>query len=160
MRSVRLSIQWHSLVAAAFAAWLWPNDAQAASCSFTSVIGANFGTYQVFDVTPLDSTGSITVLCSGVLPTDLITIEIDGGSSSNPANRYMLNGLISLNYNLYLDPSRMLIWGNGANGTSVLGPLAIADQTPTTWTVYGRISPMQNVSAGNYSDTVMVTVQF
>ena len=151
---------WMIAAAAVLATWLLPMSAQAASCSFTTVIGVSFGTYHVFDGSPVDSTGSITLYCSGVQPTDLFTIEIGGGNSSNPASRYLLNGAVQLGYNLYLDPSRSVIWGNGAGGTSVLGPVSLDDQTPTTWTVYGRIPAMQNVSAGSYSDSVMVTVQF
>jgi spore coat protein U-like protein len=160
MNKRRFSLKWGTLVAAAFATWLIPNSARAASCSFTSIVGVNFGTYQVFDTSPLDSTGSITLYCTGVQPMDLFTIEIGPGSSGSASSRYMLNGSVMLNYNLYLDASRSVIWGDGSGGTSALGPLSVADQTPTTWTVYGRIPATQNVSAGNYSDTVLVTVQF
>lgn len=149
-----------TFAAAAFVTGLLSQNAQAASCSFTSVIGVNFGTYHVFDSSPLDSTGSITLYCTGVQAMDLFTIELGAGVSGNAANRQMLDGSLVVDYNLYLDASRAVIWGNGANGTSVLGPLSVADQTPTTWTVYGRMPAMQNVSAGNYSDSVMVTVQF
>lgn len=160
MNKRRFSLQWTTLVATAFATWLLPNSAHAASCSFTTIVGVNFGTYQVFNASPLDSTGSITLYCTGVQPMDLFTIELGPGASGNASNRYMLNGAVMLNYNLYLDAPRSTIWGNGSNGTTALGPLSIDDQTPTTWTVYGRIPAMQNVPAGNYSDTVLVTVQF
>lgn len=153
-------VKWATLAAAASVTGLMASNAQAASCSFTSVIGVNFGTYEVFDTMPLDSTGSMTLYCSGVQPMDLFTIDLGAGSSGNAANRYMLNGASTLNYNLYLDPTHSAIWGNGSNGTSVLGPLSVADQTPTTWTVYGRIPALQNVVAGNYSDTIVITVQF
>lgn len=135
-------------------------EAHAISCSFSSVTGVSFGSYDVFDAMALDSTGTITVLCTGVTMGDLITIEIGPGNASSAANRYMLNGATTLDYNLYVDASRTSIWGNGSNGTVVQGPLSIADSTPTAFTVYGRIPAQQNVSAGSYSDTVVVTVQF
>ncbi len=159
MKLRRFYLPW-TTAAAALATWLIPTNAQAITCSFTGTTGVNFGAYNVFDASPLDSTGSVTLYCSSVQPTDLVTIELGGGNSSNPASRYLLSGAVTLNYNLYLDPSRSVIWGNGSMGTSVLGPQSIADMTPTTWTVYGRIPAMQNVAAGSYSDTILVTVQF
>lgn len=156
----RLLLKLASIVVLAPMTWLLPSNAQAASCSFTSVVGVDFGAYEVFDTIPLDSTGSITLYCTGVLPADLFTIELGPGYSGNVGNRHMLNGSVVLGYNLYWDATRTVVWGNGTNGTSALGPLSISDQTPTTWTVYGRVPAMQNVSAGDYSDTIVVTVQF
>lgn len=156
----RFFTQWPTLVVVGFSALLWPSNARATSCSFTSVIGVNFGSYEVFATGANDSTGSITLYCSGVQPTDSFIIELGGGSSGSVADRQMVSGSLVLGYNLYLDATRTVIWGNGTNGTSSLGPLSIADQTPTTWTVYGRIPALQNVSAGSYSDTIVVTVQF
>lgn len=146
--------------AVAFATWLASSDGHAASCSFSSVIGVAFGTYDVFASTALDSTGSMTIVCSGLQPMDLITIDIGFGSGAVGTTRYMLNGMHALEYNLFADASRTLIWGNGSNGTVVQGPLSIANDTPTTWTVYGRIPAQQNVAVGSYSDSVLITVQF
>jgi spore coat protein U-like protein len=135
------------------------SHAQAGSCSISSVSGVSFGSYDVFDSMPRDSTGSVTVLCSG-LGSGLISIELSSGNGATAANRYMLNGSTTLDYNLYVDSSHMSIWGDGLNGTVVQGPLSIADLVPTTWTVYGRIPAQQNVPAGSYTDSITVTVQF
>lgn len=146
--------------AVAFATWFAASNAHAASCSFSSVIGVAFGTYDVFDASALDSTGSITIVCSGLQPMDLITIELGYGSGAVGTQRNMLNGLNTLGYDLFVDASRTLLWGDGSNGTVVQGPLSIANDTPTTWTVYGRIPAQQNVAVGSYSDSILVTVQF
>lgn len=148
------------LVVGAIATGFISANAQAASCSFSSVIGVAFGTYDVFDPIARDSTGSITISCTGLLPPDLVTIELGFGLAPVGANRYMLNGTTALGYNLYVDAARTMIWGNGSNGTVTQGPLSIANDTPTAFTVYGRMPALQNVSTGNYADTITVTVQF
>lgn len=146
--------------AVALATWLACSNADAATCSFSSVIGVAFGTYDVFESTALDSTGSITIVCSGLQPMDLITVDLGYGSGAVGTSRHMLNGMNTLGYDLFVDASRTMLWGDGSNGTVVLGPLSIANDTPTTWTVYGRIPAQQNVSVGSYSDSILVTVQF
>lgn len=144
----------------ALATWLASSNADAATCSFSSVIGVAFGTYDVFESTALDSTGSITIVCSGLQPMDLITVDLGYGSGAVGTSRHMLNGMNTLGYDLFVDASRTMLWGDGSNGTVVLGPLSIANDTPTTWTVYGRIPAQQNVAVGSYSDSILVTVQF
>lgn len=70
----------------------------------------------------------------------------------------MLKGSEPLNYNLYLDSARTTIWGNGTSGTSFITTSpAVANNDLT---VYGRTLLGQNVSAGIYSDSVTVTVEW
>lgn len=61
-----------------------------------------------------------------------------------------------LSYNLYIDPTRLLVWGDGSGLTTTVTNLALsADHT-----VYGRIPAQQNVTAGSYADLIVVTVTF
>lgn len=125
-------------------------DASAA-CSL-SVQGVNFGSYDVFNVTPTDSTGNIDVACT-VRTNFTVTLGTGAGTYSSRQARY---GARSLHYNLFRNAARTRIWGDGTAGTVVQS----ANARVRNFTVYGRIPAQQNVYAGNYSDNVIVTVIF
>ena len=136
------------------------STASAMSCSFTSTVGVAFGSYDVFDDQPLDSTGSLTFECSGVVASDRIQIEISAGGSGSFLLRKMSQGLQTIGYNLFTNASRTSVWGDGSSGSSRYGPVLPADGEPSTVPIYGRIAPRQNVRVGSYSDDVIVTVVF
>jgi spore coat protein U-like protein len=62
-----------------------------------------------------------------------------------------------LSYNLY-STSFSTIWGDIASNSSVTG--FVNKDKPLDVTIYGRIPPRQNVSAGSYSDIITVTIDF
>jgi spore coat protein U-like protein len=123
-----------------------------------------FGNYNVFTTSALDSTGTVRYDCNPAAVN--ISIALSRGASSNFAPRRLTNGTESLNYNLYLDASRTQVWGDGTLGTAVLSVANPANTNPGNTsravdaTVYGRIPALQDVSAGAYTDTVVVTVNF
>jgi spore coat protein U-like protein len=127
-------------------------------CSFNSTVGVSFGAYRLFDVPPNDSTGSITYTCVSLLSP--ITIDLSKGSAPTYVPRQMRKGIDTLNYNLYLDASRVSIWGDGTGGSSRYGPVSPPLVTPVTVTIYGRVPAGQNVRIGSYTDTVTVTINF
>jgi spore coat protein U-like protein len=138
---------------AIFAATLAITAQQAwgAQCSL-SAQGVEFGSYDVFSNTSLDSTGNIAVTCD-VDTAYSIALSPGGGSY---ASRSMLNGSHVLNYNLYADAARATIWGDGTSGTSTVS----GSGTTANHTVYGRVSARQNAYVGSYSDSITVTVNF
>ena len=131
--------------------------AEAASCT-VSTSSVNFGTYNVFDTTPNDSTGTLTLTCNGGARN--VAIAISKGASPTFATRFMDMGLELLLYNLYQDASRTVIWGDGGGGSQ----MQIVDNPPNNkdvpMTIFARIAAGQDVSAGSYSDAVTVTVQY
>jgi spore coat protein U-like protein len=129
------------------------------ACSFNSTVGVSFGAYRFFDATPTDSTGSITYTC--LLQFSPITIHLSKGSAPTYVPRQMRQGTDTLDYNLYLDASRVSIWGDGTGGSSRYGPISPPLLgAPVTVTIYGRIPASQNVRIGSYTDTVTVTINF
>lgn len=126
------------------------------SCTITAV-GVSFGTYNVFSASPLDSTGSVSYACQGIKNPDRITIDLSRGGASTFARR-MLKGAEPLTYNLYLDAGHATVWGDGTTGTSRYGP--VQPLSSDTLTIFGRIPAGQDGSAGAYSDTVIVTINF
>src|SRR5919108_3857248 len=147
-----------SLAGVALAVWLAVPQPSAAigECSFNSVVGVNFGPYDVFNPSPTDSTGSITYTCISLLAP--ITIDLSKGSGSGYSPRRMHRGGDSLSYNLYLDASRVTVWGDGTGGSSRYGPVTPPLASPVTVTIYGRMPARQNARVGSYTDTIMVTI--
>jgi spore coat protein U-like protein len=64
-----------------------------------------------------------------------------------------------LDYNLYLDAARTIVWGDGTNGTATYTATPIDGQVVSI-PVYGRIPPRQNVAAGSYGATIRVQLLF
>jgi len=77
----------------------------------------------------------------------------------------MKSGTNTLSYNLYFDAAFTQIRGDGTGGSQVGGgtltltPSSRTQSVPAS-TIYGRIPAGQDVAAGNYSDTIIVTVTY
>ena len=119
-----------------------------------NVTGVNFGSYDVFSNTPLDSTGNIDVNCpSGVG----YSIELSEGGGTH-TQRVMGSGAHRLNYNLYTAANGAVVWGDATSGTVTVNGTGIG--VNVNHAVYGRIPALQNVHAGSYSDIIIVELTF
>lgn len=113
-----------------------------------------------------DSTGSVRVNCGGLAGL-LIPYRIDlstGGGASYSARR-MSSGANTLAYNLYSDPTRSTVWGNGIGGSASVNAAVLLDvlglSPLQTHTVYGRIPSGQTSAVpGSYADTITVTITY
>ena len=141
------------------AATLPASRAGAATCGFTAIAGLSFGAYDVFGPN-VDTAGTIIYTCTGVLPGDnvVITLSIGGAPTYNP--RQMQSGANRLDYNAYLDASRVLIWGDGTGPTSIYGPVVPPEGVPVNVPMFGRIPSGQDVAVGAYTDSVVITMIF
>ena len=63
------------------------------------------------------------------------------------------------NYNLYLNAACTQVWGNGTSGT-VTHSAFTTILFPTAVPIYARLFPLQNVTVGCYSDSVVATIVF
>ena len=137
---------------------------QAASCS-VSAMPVPFGTYDPTLASPNDSSGEITVSCTGVLETVNYTVNLSKGNSTD-YTRFLKVGAHQLNYNLYTMSTRQAnqIWGDNTGGSvRQSGTFTfIIIVTPTTqtakFTVFGRIPAGQDVAPGTYGDSIVVSV--
>jgi spore coat protein U-like protein len=150
------------MVLGALAASIWlydpmPAAAQAGSCTI-SVTSVAFGSYNVFTSTAIDSAGTVTYRCNSTAAN--ISIALSKGSSSSFSPRTLRKGGETLNYNLYRNAARTNIWGDGTGGTSVYTRANPPNNSNVNLTIYGRIPALQDVSAGNYSDTVSAVINF
>jgi spore coat protein U domain-containing protein, fimbrial subunit CupE1/2/3/6 len=144
-------------------------DAAAATDCSVSAVGVAFGTYDTLASVPNDSTGSVTVICtylSGGAGQVTYNAKLSTGSSGTYASRRLRAGAMSLNYNLFTDTARSVVWGDGLAGTSVasgsftVGPGVGNGSRQDVRPVYGRIPARQDVLDGAYSDTIIVTLEF
>jgi spore coat protein U-like protein len=128
------------------------------NCTISTVALA-FGSYDPVVAnasTNLDGTGTVSVACT---KGSTATIGLGGGANASGTTRRMGDGASNfLTYELYQDSNRSTVWGN--SGTDLLSPVAAPSKAARNFTVYGRVASDQDVPAGNYSDTVVATVNF
>jgi len=103
-----------------------------------------------------DASGSLTVQCNSTLP---YAVSLSGGNAgaTDPTQRQMAGGTASIVYGLYSDSARSLPWGSTA-GTNTVS--ATGTGSSQILPVYGRIGPQTAPPPGNYSDTIVVTVNY
>jgi spore coat protein U-like protein len=136
---------------------LFASDASAQSCTI-SATSVNFGNYNVFDGSPLDSTGTISYRCNAQASN--ITVALTRGGSSTFSPRRMFKGVEVLTYNLFRNAARTNVWGDGTSGTAVYSRANPPNNSNVNLTVYGRVPAGQDVSAGTFSDTVTAVINF
>ena len=128
------------------------------NCTITTTPVA-FGSYDpvVVNATkPRDGEGTVSVTCTKGA---VAKIGLNTGSNAQGPTRRMVAGAEEyLGYELYRDTGHATIWGD-TTGT-VLNIPAAPNRDPRDFTVYGRVPGAQDASVGNYTDTVVATVNF
>jgi spore coat protein U-like protein len=123
----------------------------AKSCTIVTA-PVSFGAYSPLSGSVKDANGSVTITCTKGAGT---SIELGQGLNSN---RTMSDGSGNfLTYELHQGSVTGATWA-AAPDQLVSG--AAPDMLPRPFTVYGRIPANQVVPDGNYSDTVIATVNF
>jgi spore coat protein U-like protein len=123
------------------------------NCTITTA-GVAFGAYDPVSAnasTDLDSTGSVTVTCTRGAG---ISIALGLGNNASGAVRRMTDGVADfMTYELYSDNGRTTVWGT-------YNIAAAPNLTPRVYTVYGRVPAGQDVAIGNYTDTVVASINY
>jgi len=140
-----------------------PSWALLQSCDVTAT-SLPFGVYDPTSPSPLNATGTITVNCSVALIGLLAswTLTLSPGSSATYTPRRLTNGVQTLQYNIFTSAAHSTIWGDGSGGTGAVSDsrTLIVGNNSAQYTLYGRIAPLQDVHAGSYSDTLIVTINY
>ena len=112
-----------------------------------------FGTYSG---TAVAAQTNISVTCTNSIS---YVVSLDGGTTSGgtPTARLMTNGTVTLAYNLFQNLSHATVWGNTSGTNTEAGTGTGSAQSIT---VYGLIAAGQYPAAGNYGDTITVTVTY
>ena len=132
------------LLAAAFASPAF------AACD-VSAQSVAFASYNPFSPTALDGVGNVHISCDSL--STIVTVSLSAGNGTITQRR-MTGGPMRLNYNLYRDAARLVVWGEGS--ASVTSAVVRNLDLP----VYGRIPALQNVPASVYLDSIIVTITY
>ncbi len=141
-------------------ALLLPGIANAINCTIT-LNPLSFGLYTPAGTVSLDAVSDITVRC--VAQSGTYAVSIGSGLSGNQLVRTLsAGGGNFLNYNLFRDPARTQIWGDGTPPTFVVtgSRPSIGQPTINVHPLYGRVFSGQTPNPGNYADNLLVTVLF
>lgn len=127
-----------------------------ASCDIVAIDLA-FGNYDPVAASPLDAETTLSVTCTNGTPY-YVGMSLGDGSGATMATRRMTKsgGTQTLNYVLYQDTQRTVLWGNtGVDRLSGTG-----NGTANTLHLYGRVPMQQTAPAGAYTDNIVVTVSW
>jgi spore coat protein U-like protein len=124
------------------------------NCTITTAPVA-FGNYDAVAAnatTPLDGIGTVTVACTKGAPAK---VGLGVGGNAQGTTRRMAGAAAEfLLYELY----KATIWGDTAD--TALDIPAAPNRNPRNFTVHGRVAAAQDAAVGNYTDTVVATVNF
>ena len=146
------------------------STAHAALTCTASASGIAFGVYNQFNLSPTDSTGSVSIACDLTFPSAAskvnYTFSLSSGSSGTMLARQMQSTPNVLPYNIYTSSTYSAIWGDGSGGTATvsgsmkLGSPGTGWSQTDTYTLYGRIPAGQDAMPGTYADMIIVTVTY
>lgn len=124
-----------------------------------STTPVNFGAYDPVAANataPLDGIGSVVITCTKGAAAK---VGLNPGSNPEGTSRRMTQGAAEyLAYELFKDTTHSTVWGDTLD--TALDITAAPNRNPRTYSVYGRIAAAQDATVGNYTDTVVATVNF
>ena len=118
---------------------------------------------------PLDAQGAVQLNCTK--KSTSVSVGLGLGTHASGSTRRMVHAVTAtefLTYELY-QPSaathqaacaRTTVWGNTVGTDTLAIAAATLDGTSREFFVCGRVPQAQNIEVGNYSDTVVATVNF
>jgi spore coat protein U-like protein len=135
-------------------------------CRFVSSGMAAFGPYDTLSAAPRDTVVTFQVRCDrnggpANVQVDIgLGVGVGGTSPSSRRMRQVGGSGDYLSYGLYRDIGRSSVWGFSPGVDTVQQTLSVPNRGSAlaTFTIYGRLPPLQNVSAGSYTDSVQVTL--
>lgn len=126
-----------------------------------------FGVYNPLSTVADTSTGSLRITCNGSgsgSKSVTAALTVSTGLSGSYVPRHMLSGTNTLNYNIYWSTAYSQVMGDGSGGSFAgsAGPFTVTAGSSNfaTGTMYGMIPAGQDVAAGSYADTLVVTVEY
>jgi spore coat protein U-like protein len=101
-------------------------------------------------------TGEVVVRCD---TTASFEVGISSGGGSGATRRMDGPGTARLDYRLFSDAGRAVLWGDGG---SLGAPVTAASDggEPKRLTIYGEVPAQSGVEAGDYLDSLEVTLTF
>ena len=121
-----------------------------ALCTLISSTTLAFGNYDVFQVLPTDTAGSLSYTCTSA-PGVTFSASINGALNPRQMVR-LLGGGDVLRYDIYVDSARTQVW---SSTVQVVLPAGIQ-----TIPYYGRADAQQDIQTGTYGDFITITLNF
>lgn len=151
------------MTAPAFASPLTASDTMQVSATVTPachIVASplDFGSFDATTGNAVAAPGSVSVTCT---KDTAYTVGADAGSGSGAtfAARQMPSNGNLLQYSLFTDASHTSVWGDGTSSSNALS--GNGSGSSDTVNFYGQIAAGQTTApAGDYSDTVTVTVSY
>jgi spore coat protein U-like protein len=125
------------------------------SCIVASTNSLDFGSQNILAAN-VDQTTTLSVQCTPSTAYD-IGLNAGTGVGATIAVRKMTGAGGTVDYSLYQDAPRAILWGDSVGTNTVSGTGNGAAQS---YTVYGRVPPQTTPAAGSYLDTITVTVTY
>jgi spore coat protein U-like protein len=125
------------------------------TCTINSASTLDFGPQGVLAAN-VNQQSTIVVQCTNTTAYN-IGLDAGTGSGATVAVRKMTSGGATINYSLYTDAARSIVWGNTISTDTVA---ATGNGAAQSYTVYGRIPAQTTPAPGNYADTITVTVTY
>lgn len=136
----------------------------ATTCRFVTGGAVAFGPYDGLSGAPVDTTLDLTITCSrdgGPQNTNL-TVSLGLGNNGTSVTARRMTGPSGdlLTYGLFRDVSRSSAWGYTPAMDTVSQTISVPNKgsASATFSIFGRIPALQDVSAGSYSDRIQVTL--
>jgi spore coat protein U-like protein len=122
-----------------------------ADCEINSPTDLEFGTHGLLK-NNIDAAATFNVRCTQNVG---YAISLDNGQNASGGTSRMTDGNGNfVTYELYQDSGRTTLWDTT---NTVSGTGTGVDQS---YTIYGRVPPQATPPAGNYADTVTITVTY
>ncbi len=119
----------------------------------------SFGQYDALSSPSLETASYIDLLCSQGL---LYKLAIDAGRNAggNIVSRHMVSTgtTTPLFYNIFFDPSHTQIWGDGVGASQAFNGIGNGNRLKIP--VYAQIPGHQRIMAGEYSDSLIITLEW
>lgn len=124
-----------------------------------STMPVEFGNVDVTTGADIDASGAFSVKCTSGTPWTA-SADLGLGSGANFAARKMSSGGHFLDYALFTDGGRTNLWGDGVEDVSSVFA-GVGSGSTEERIIYARVAGGQtSVPAGEYADTVSVTVSY
>jgi len=105
----------------------------------------------------LDGSNTVTPKCTSGTPYN-VGLDVGTGVGATIATRKMTSGGgNTVNYSLYSNSGRTLLWGTTIGTDTVSG---VGTGSNQALTVYGRIPVQSTPAPATYSDTIVTTVTY
>ncbi|HYI48433.1 MAG TPA: spore coat U domain-containing protein [Allosphingosinicella sp.] len=116
-----------------------------------------FGNVDVTTGAAVPGVGGIAVTCTNGVAWSA-DADAGAGTGASILDRRMADGANLLSYQLYTEPTRTEIWGDGEDGETIDDEGTGSEQVVP---IYARVIAAQSdVPSGTYADTVVVTVTY